>query len=953
MKRRLFLIPLIMLGLILSVSQRDGADNIASDSEVETAWVRHYASGLLPGNDVAVDVAVDDSGNVYVGGYTTNLPFGFDYFMAKYSSSGQQLWTARYNGEGRGEDFLTAMVVDSDQNVYVTGKSQGSGTSWDYATVKYNTDGVQQWAVRYDAGIVDGAVDMAVDVSGNIYVTGTTYSVDTQSDYTTIKYNSEGDEQWVAHYTGTHRSALDYARDLAVDASGNVYVTGKSRVSGSCDDYATVKYNSEGVEQWAVRYDGPGGGYDRATAVAVDDSGNVYVTGSGVLIGRYWGYVTIKYNAEGVEQWILRYDGPEDIQDYACDVAVDRLGNVYVTGYSYRYSPSLSDYTTIQYNAAGDEMWVAQFQGKPSYCDVPNELALDESGNVYVMGVGWDQVTCTDYTIVKYDSEGMEQWVAHYNTPGNNYDCVRALAVNNSGNVYVTGTIDDSETGSDFATVKFDAGGVQNWDVRYNGPFTAYDDAKALTIDATGSLYVTGRSKGSETRYDYATIKYNAMGFEEWLARYNGPENGDDEAVAVVVDETGNVYVTGRSANVRGFPYDYDYATVKLNAAGGQEWVARYNGPGGRNDEPTALTVDNSGNVYVTGSSQDTDTGIDYATVKYDRNGLQEWVARYNGPGNGDDGAVALVADNGGNVYVTGGSQGVDTTFDYATIKYNQWGEEQWIARYQGLGEGDDEASDVALDRSGNICVTGTSLGPDYRSDYLTVKYDRNGVQQWIASYSGHHNYSARASALAVDPMGNICVTGSSSGVGTAYDYATIKYSPDGAYLWDARYRSSQYGHDRAFDIAVDALGHVYVTGKSEGSGTESDFVTVKYDSHGIQRWVTRYNGPGNDVDVSRALTIDASGNVYVTGVSFGEGWMMYTTIKYTQSPIRGDVNADGRINILDVIAVVRHIIGIQPLENDALSRADCNSDGQISLPDVLGLVNVILGTGTCEPYSF
>jgi len=84
-----------------------------------------------------------------------------------------------------------------------------------------------------------------------------------------------------------------------------------------------------------------------------------------------------------------------------------------------------------------------------------------------------------------------------------------------------------------------------------------------------------------------------------WVARYNGPANDDDWAFAIAVDDAGNVYVTGRSANY----WDNDYVTVKYDASGVEQWVARYNGPGYDNDHAWAIALDGAGNVYVTGSS--------------------------------------------------------------------------------------------------------------------------------------------------------------------------------------------------------------------------------------------------------------------------------------------------------------------------------------------------------------
>ena len=140
---------------------------------------------------------------------------------------------------------------------------------------------------------------------------------------------------------------------------------------------------------------------------------------------------------------------------------------------------------------------------------------------------------------------------------------------------------------------------------------------------------------------------------EAWVARYNA--GSDDLATAMAIDSLGNVYVTGASGSLDTY---YDYATIKYNSCGQEEWVVRYNGPADGYDSPLAIAVDGSGNVYVTGGSYDSDTFDDYATVKYNSAGQEQWVARYNGPGIGPDAAVAIAVDNSDNVYVTGTSLG-------------------------------------------------------------------------------------------------------------------------------------------------------------------------------------------------------------------------------------------------------------------------------------------------------
>jgi hypothetical protein len=136
-------------------------------------------------------------------------------------------------------------------------------------------------------------------------------------------------------------------------------------------------------------------------------------------------------------------------------------------------------------------------------------------------------------------------------------------------------------------------------------------------MDGSGNVYVTGESSGVST-VDYATIKYSPAGQEQWVATYGDSKNYFNSAEAIALDGSGNVYVTGVSLSSRS---GYDYATVKYDSAGQQQWVARYSGPGRGNEEgASTMVVDGSGNVYVTGASPGRNTGFDYATGKYTQN---------------------------------------------------------------------------------------------------------------------------------------------------------------------------------------------------------------------------------------------------------------------------------------------------------------------------------------------
>lgn len=408
-----------------------------------------------------------------------------------------------------------------------------------------------------------------------------------------------------------------------------------------------------------------------------------------------------------------------------------------------------------------------------------------------------------------------------------------------------------------------------------------------MVMDASGNVYVTGVARGASGSLDYVTIKYNSAGVQQWVQEYNGPGNGLDEAHAIAIDPSGNnVYVTGWSwgDSVTGF----DYATVKYNSAGIRQWSIRYNN-GGVNgtDEAFDVGVDNGGNVYVTGTSDGASGTSAATTIKYNSSGVQQIARRYTGSGGVNAAYAIWVSPNAGIIYVTGYAyQGTAADFNFVTIKYNSAVTQKWATQYNGPASKYDEARALAIDAQGNVYVTGysqTAVANNY--DYSTVKYDSLGAQKWAKNYNGTGNDYDRANAIKLDAVANVYVTGKSVGTGlNAEDILTVKYDKSGNLKWTARYNSPSNNYDEGKAIAVDANRNVYITGYSYTTGASNDYITLKYDSTGVQQWVTLYNGTGNNADLSAAIALDNSNNVYITGSSKGSGTLEdFQTIKYCQ----------------------------------------------------------------------
>ena len=184
----------------------------------------------------------------------------------------------------------------------------------------------------------------------------------------------------------------------------------------------------------------------------------------------------------------------------------------------------------------------------------------------------------------------------------------------------------------------------------------------------------------------------------------------------------------------------------------------------------------------MTGYSNGADSFSDYATLAYDATtGHTLWLARYNGANMEDFAQAMAVSPDGSKVFVTGYSYGVGSFSDYATVTYDAaTGQELWLSRYDDPAHGFDFACAVAASPDGTkVFVTGSSDGPNLGiSDYATLAYDAaTGEKLWLRRYNGPANHSDLAYDLAVSPDGTkVFVTGSSDGIDSGSDYATIAY---------------------------------------------------------------------------------------------------------------------------------------------------------------------------------
>lgn len=417
------------------------------------------------------------------------------------------VWAKLYNGPANQQDSSVGISRNSAGMVFVTGWSLGSGTSYDIATLRYNPEtGDTVWAKRYSTNLEERVTAITSD-NNAVYVTGWAFTP--SRDIITIKYDAATGEQLWAKTFGGSGNGGDYGYAIAVDAAGNVYVTGRSDIGGS-QKFTTLKYDAAGnmAPGWpSVYIGGLSTVFDQAQAVKVDNSGNVYVTGKSGSAGTE-DYLTIRINSGGIVDWAKKYNGSLNGEDNAVALVLDNSqANVYVAGYSYRFG-GVQDFFTIRYaTATGDSGAAAVYNGPIASTDILTAMTIDNLNNVYVTGFSSGSGTGYDYATIKYNAALQQQWVQRTTNSGSDFP--HSIATDNtSGKVYVTGSSIGSGTGYDYLTISYLNNGTLNWEKRENGSASQNDYASGIVVGDTALIFVTGSANFSGTGVAYYTLRY-------------------------------------------------------------------------------------------------------------------------------------------------------------------------------------------------------------------------------------------------------------------------------------------------------------------------------------------------------------------------------------------------------------------------------------------------------------
>lgn len=403
-------------------------------------------------------------------------------------------WIATYNSEVNRGDEGQFVATDAAGNIIVAGASIGSTTydNTDIVITKFAPSGTFLWARRYDGTAlnVDSPMGLAVDVSGNIIVTGLTSSDRSgRFDFVTLKFDPSGNQQWVRTYYRTSNSD-DYPGGIAVDASGNVYVAGYSVSETTAPvKWVLLKYGSDGNLDWERFYDYRinGAGNNVFGAAFDDTTQRFFVLARAASVHDF----IVAYHADGTFDRLLRdwAEVPVNIME----MRSDGRGSLYIVGAPDCYSCPNDGMLTEKIDLVGSQSWLRSFDGSllQSNASWGSSVGFDPIGNVYAVGAVMIETRLALLTL-KYDAEGRLLWYRKLAT-GDRLQIGQKVSVSPSGNVFLAANV--YNTASDALLVKYDTDGVLRWTFQYNGIARDADMVHAVAADAFGNAFFAGMTR--------------------------------------------------------------------------------------------------------------------------------------------------------------------------------------------------------------------------------------------------------------------------------------------------------------------------------------------------------------------------------------------------------------------------------------------------------------------------
>ncbi|AFY82417.1 SBBP repeat-containing protein [Oscillatoria acuminata] len=379
---------------------------------------------------------------------------------------------------------------------------------------------------------------------------------------------------------------------------------------------------------------------------------------------------TFTMTAIGEIQWIQQI-GTASFDD-SREVAADKWGNVYITGYTLGSLGGTNagnhDAILTKYDTNGNLLWTRQL-GTPEV-DVAFGVATDSVGNVYITGQTAGALEGTnagndDAFVTKYDTNGDLLWTRQLGTPG--VDIAYGVATDHDDNFYITGyttgSLASPNAGEyDAFIAKYDSNGNQLWSQQLGSLQT--DIARGVAIDGGGNVYISGRTTGSldgnnAGNFDAFFAKYDRDGNLVWIRQLG--TSGWDQSPGISTDKNGNIYITGyTTGNLEGVNAGTrDIFVTKYDPSGNLLWTEQLGTSS--LDYSYGSATDSAGNVYITGHTTgslegENSGGYDVFAIKLDSNGNQVWIQQFGT--SAIDYSRGIATDPAGNIYITGSTQG-------------------------------------------------------------------------------------------------------------------------------------------------------------------------------------------------------------------------------------------------------------------------------------------------------
>ncbi|REG92975.1 T9SS type A sorting domain-containing protein [Flavobacterium aquicola] len=862
------------------------------------AWAANItgASAVAATDDGSI--FTDAAGNSYVVNQISS-----HVNIKKYDAAGTLIWD-RTGSSGAGVETPTDITVDATGNYYVTGSHTGSSTfgttilpntaQIDLFVVKYNSSGTVVWASNYGVSRNNQGNSIAVDSNGNCFVGGYMCGNATTAAYFFYaKYDSNGVIQWSKYdgYPNTTSPAIfNVVNGVSVDNFGNSYLTGYYRPNGStqqlffirkCDPFGNTVWHKTRTENSA--------GFD----IVTDKVGNSYVTGA-YYTGTSWDIFTRKYDAAGQILWAQNNGGVD--ADYGDGIAIDADGNCYVSGrfqQNAAFGPiaisnlnsGVSDVFVAKYDKLGDVVWVQQ--AGESGEDAASKIGVDAANNVYINGYF---TTSTTFGTAALNGIVRQPYIAKIGDfvegtesittlplASHNYNAGSSISVpfSTKGN-FPAGTkytVELSDPSGSFFYPKYIGVGTAS-PINCVIPSLTIPAAEYRIRVISTTPEVFGTDNGSAI-----TINGNSQLTTPdwaWAKNIDGVSSvATTDDGSIFTDAGGNSYVVNQiSSHVNIKKYD---------AAGTLVWD-RTGSSGSGVENPTDITVDASGNYYITGSYTGSatfgaitlaNTGqSDLFIIKYDASGTVLWASNYNLGRKNQGNSIAV--DSNGNCYVGGYMYGNATTYSYYFYaKYDSNGVVQW-SKYDGYATNttllENTVNGISVDNFGNSYITGYTRTSSATGNYFFIrKCDPSGGEVWTKRRT---EYSI-GNDIVTDKVGNSYVTGAYY-TGSSWDIFIRKYDAAGQLPETVEQKGIGLDADYGDGIALDANGNYFVTGRfqhntdfstlnvSNTSSGISDVFVAKYDNQGNIVWLQQVGESGQDA--GSKIGVDAAGNCYING---------------------------------------------------------------------------------------